>query len=271
MNDDEKLVAKGILLVLFIAVLIIGGCNSYETVSTGHQGVKTSFGKIEKVGLEEGIHFFTPFVGNRISQVDLRVLGTDGEEPTFTKDNQEVNVKYTVNFRFDPKSVEFIYRNGGVAYFNTVAPAIIKGVMKEVVGQFDAETIVSKRAKVNDDVQREIAEKLLTKFIILENFEVTNFAFDPEYQKAIEAKMIATQKAKEAENRTAEFEQQKKQAILTAQGQAEAMRIKSEALAQNKNLVEYEWVNKWKGDMPQTLFIGNGQMPMINLGPQAKK
>lgn len=249
--------------ILMLAVLVLVQSCGWEIVDTGHIGVKTQFGKIIESGIPEGLQFYMPFTGKSISEVDLRIQKGEGEESTFTKDNQEVKVKFVINYRLDSKQTETIYRNGNGSYFDNVAPQVIVGTMKEVVGQFNAETIVSQRAKVNDDVQKAVKEKLAEKFIILDNFEVTNFSFDPQYQAAIESKMIATQKAKEAENRTAEVKEQKNQAILEAQGAAEAMRIKANALQANKNLVEYEAVQKWNGVLPVTMM---GQAtPFINI------
>lgn len=204
-----------------------------------------------------------PFVGISISEVDLRIQKNEGVEPTFTKDNQEIKVTYVVTYSLGKAASEYIYRNGNTTYFDTIGPQVIKGVMKEVIGQYDAESIVSKRPKVNSDVMDAIRAKLGTKFVTVDNFEVTNFAFEAEYQKAIEAKMIATQKALEAKNRTVEVLEQKLQAIAKAQGEAEAMKIKSNALSQNQNLVQYEAVQKWNGVMP--IYMLGNSMPLINL------
>lgn len=244
--------------ILLLGVLLLAQSCGWEIVDTGHIGVKTQFGKIIESGIPEGLQFYMPFTGKSISEVDLRIQKAEGEESTFTKDNQEVKVKFTINYRLDVKQTETIYRNGNSSYFDQVAPQIIIGTMKEVVGQFNAETIVSQRAKVNDDVQRAIKDKLATKAIVLDNFEVTNFTFDPQYQQANESKMIATQKALEAKNTTAQIREQREQAILTAQGEAEAMKIKSAALANNPGLTAYEIAKAWNGILPLTLIMGSG-------------
>lgn len=249
-------------IIFILSFLLLTSCG-FDMVGTGRVGVKTQFGKILQSGIPEGLHFYMPFTGKSIDEVDMTIQSEEGIEKTFTKDNQEITVSFTVTHRYDPDQSEFIYRNGNKKYFSKVAPQILKGLMKEVVGKFDAETIVSQRPKVNNDVELALREKLKINKIIVDNFEVTNFAFDPAYQKAIEDKMIATQKALEAKNHTVQIEEEKTQAIMEAQGQAEAMRIKSQALAANKNLVEYEAVQKWDGKLP-TMMMGNST-PFINI------
>lgn len=249
--------------ILFVLVLFALGSCGFNTVGTGRVGVKTQFGKIIESGIPEGLHFYLPLTGKSISEVDLRMQKEEGIEATFTKDNQEIKVTYVVTYSLDKNATEYIFRNGNNTYFATVGPQVIKGTMKEVIGQYDAETIVSKRPKVNSDVMEAIRTKLATKFITVDNFEVTNFAFDPQYQAAIEEKMIATQNAKKAENHTAEVREQKEQVILAAQGQAEAMKIKSQALSQNQNLVQYEAVLRWNGVLPVTML--GSSTPFINI------
>ena len=43
------------------------------------------------------------------------------------------------------------------------------------------------------------------------------------------------------------------------------MRVKAEAIAKNPALVSYEWVQKWDGKMPQTVYC-SANMPCIQMG-----
>ena len=60
-------------------------------------------------------------------------------------------------------------------------------------------------------------------------------------------------------------QEQAKQQIISAQAQAESMRIRSNALLANPKLVEYEAVQKWDGKLPQYMF-GNS-IPFVNMSP----
>ena len=75
--------------------------------------------------------------------------------------------------------------------------------------------------------------------------------------------MIAVEQAKEAKNKTVRIEEESKQQIIQAQAEAESMRIRANALTQNKNLVEYEAVQKWNGKLPE--YMMGGTMPFINI------
>lgn len=246
--------------LLLLPLLVSCG---FEIVDTGHVGVKTQFGKIIEHGLPEGLHFYMPFSGKTINEVDARIKKESNDSSTFTKDIQEVKVSYAINYQIDATKSDVIYRNGNQTYIDNVLNPIILGELKEVIGQYQAETIVSQRPKVNQDVFNAVKTKLAAKHIMVSNFEITNFDFNDEFEKSIEAKMVATQKSLEAANYTKQVKEEKEQATLKAQGEAEAMRIKANALTQNKALVEYEAIQKWNGVLPNYM-MGN-LTPFINL------
>jgi hypothetical protein len=55
--------------------------------------------------------------------------------------------------------------------------------------------------------------------------------------------------------------------LLKAKGEAEAIRIKGEALRENPRLVELSAIEKWDGKLPQ--LVGSGALPFVTL-PQGK-
>jgi regulator of protease activity HflC (stomatin/prohibitin superfamily) len=75
--------------------------------------------------------------------------------------------------------------------------------------------------------------------------------------------VIAEQKAQEAANYTQRVREEAEQKLISAKAEAEAMEIKSQALAKNKGLVEYEAVQKWDGKLPT--YMGGNSVPMINI------
>ncbi|HTR41406.1 MAG TPA: hypothetical protein VMH87_07290, partial [Pseudomonadales bacterium] len=75
-------------------------------------------------------------------------------------------------------------------------------------------------------------------------------------EDAIEAKMVQEQEADKAK-----FTQQKAQidadtTVITAKGEAEAMKVRGEALKENPNYIQLQIVEKWDGKSP--LVVGNG-------------
>ena len=57
----------------------------------------------------------------------------------------------------------------------------------------------------------------------------------------------------------------KEQVIVTAQAEAEALRIKGGSITNNPKIIQLEWVNKWDGKLPVTM-MGDAKGIMVNLG-----
>ena len=107
-----------------------------------------------------------------------------------------------------------------------------------------------------------------------EVISITDFEFSPLFAQAIESKVEAEQKALKAQNdlRRIQVEAQQAEAtaqgiakanIAEAQGEAEAIRIINEALAQNPHYLEWLKTQAWDGKLP--LVVGDGGTPFIQI------
>lgn len=84
-------------------------------------------------------------------------------------------------------------------------------------------------------------------------------------QAAIAAQaQVATVEA-EARARVAKAEGEAKATTVKAQAEAEAMRIRAQALESNSKLVGYEWVKRWNGVMPSTVYCSSSA-PCVQSG-----
>jgi regulator of protease activity HflC (stomatin/prohibitin superfamily) len=81
----------------------------------------------------------------------------------------------------------------------------------------------------------------------------------------VEAKVIAQQRAQEAQNRTEQTKQEAQQKVITATAEAQSMKIRADALSQNPKLVSWEAVQKWDGKLPVNMY-GQAAIPFIDVG-----
>lgn len=261
---------KTIVLSVAAAVVAIGalafGGSSFETVKTGNRGIKVTFGEVnEDAGsLPEGLYFMNPFTTD-IHQMNVKVQTWNGTANTYTKDVQQANIAYTVNFRLTPDQAHTTFRTVGTAWENALVIPVVTGILKQVVGTYDAVDLIAKRAEATARIQAQLQEQLVTRNVVLDRIELVNIQYLKEFEKAVEDKVVAVQRATEEQNRTVQVQEQAKQAVITATSQAESMRIRAQALASNPKLVEYEAVQKWDGKLPQ-YSLGNST-PFINLTP----
>jgi prohibitin 2 len=254
-------------LTLLALATILTGCG-IEQVDEGYRGIKTVWGRVEGEPLTPGLYFYNP-VSSGIFEILVREQKLEGSSTAFTRDTQTVTVELAVTYYPEAHKIGEIYSQFGKDWDDKIVSPAILGSLKDAIGRFIADDLVSKREEVRDYALREIQESLSTRGIIVTRLDITNLDFQQAYEEAVEAKVVAIQRAHEAKNQTVQIEEQAKQTVLQAQAEAESMKIRSAALSQNKSLVEYEAVQKWDGKLPQYI-LGGGSVPFIDLNKLGK-
>ncbi len=250
---------------VFLALipLVFSGCVGCEQVDEGFRGIETNFGKVVGEPLPPGLHFYNPCT-SEIDEIDVREKKLEGKTGCYTADTQLVEVTYAMTYYPDHMKIGEIYKQFGWKWEEKIIDQAILGAIKDVVGQYKADDLVSKREQSRKSAETELKGALSARGVILTKLDLTNLDFDDAYEKAVEAKVVATQRAIEAKNKTVQIEEEAKQKVKTAEAEATAMRIKSQALAQNKGLVQFEIAQKWDGKLPE-IVMGSGSIPMIDL------
>lgn len=253
-------------LLLLVLLVAVSGCG-IEQIDEGYRGVKKTWGKVDESPLKPDLYFYNP-ISSDILELDVREHKIQGDEFCFTRDTQNVKVGYSVTVYPMPDKIAYLYSQFGKNWDEKVIPQTVLGALKDAIGQYVADDLISKREAARDAAFKELKNTLAERFVIVTRLDLTNLDFSDEYERSVEAKVVATQRAAEAKNKTVQIEEEAKQKVKSAQADAEAMRIKSQALAQNKGLVEYEAVQRWNGKLPE-IMLGNST-PIINLGKIGK-
>lgn len=249
-------------IILMLILISLTGCG-IEQVDEGYRGIEKKWGKVSSDPLMPGLYFYNP-ISTDIDEMSVREEILQEGTTVFTKDTQMVVVSFAVTFYPDPKKIAAIYSQFGNQWESkTVKPAVLNS-LKDAIGQYIADDLVSKREIAKKRAEDELKEALKTRDIFVTRLDFTNLDFDDEYEKAVEAKVVAVQRAAESKNKTIQIAEEAKQKIETAKAEAESMKIKTQALSQSKSLVSYEAVQKWDGALPK-IILGNGSMPMLDL------
>lgn len=110
-------------------------------------------------------------------------------------------------------------------------PTVGNEVLKAVVAQYNAEELLSKRAAVSSEIRRELVDRAGKYDLILDDVSITHLTFGKEFSKAIENKQVAQQEAETQAYIVAKADQERKAAIIRAEGEAEAAELISKAMA----------------------------------------
>jgi regulator of protease activity HflC (stomatin/prohibitin superfamily) len=244
-----------------VAVTIVS-CSA-TTVDTGHRGIKVRFGQVVGEGLPEGLYFVNPFT-THIAQMDTRILKWEANTQAYTKDVQQADVHFTLTYRLDPSKAHIVYREVGEDWAGKLVGQVVNEQVKRVFGQYEAVRLIEARDEAARTIESDIRETLAQRSILVNGFQLTNIDYTAEFERAVEATVVAVQNAIAEQNRTVQIEQQAKQKVISAEAEATSMKIRANALEANPKLVEWEAVQKWDGKLPQYMLGGN-TVPFIQM------
>jgi prohibitin 2 len=249
----------GIAILIFAAV-IMASSGTY-VVHPGHRGVKVTMGKVTPMPLPEGFGFKQPLIAT-VHPVSVRQQTVEDKAECYSSDLQQINVDLRVLFRIPEASVVKLFQDYYGEPFDALVAPRVQEALKEVAALQSAEQIVKNRDQIKTRAL-EIARQKIGTLLVIEDIVIQNIAVSRELERAIEAKMVQEQEAQRSK-----FIQQRAQieadtAVIKAKGEAESIRIRGKALAENPAFVDLQVVDRWDGVPP--LIIGAGDNVMISL------
>lgn len=224
--------------------------------------------------LSEGMSFVIPFWQKvKLFNVQLQeytmsmvpdegAMRRDDSLDAPTADGQQVKVDATVIFKVDREKVPEVWKTIGDDYVDKLIRPFSRSQIRMVISRYTAPAIYSeKRQEAETVMTRELADLLKPKNIIIDKVLLRTVVFSPEYSKAIEDKVIAEQRIKQAEFEVKEATQRAQAKIAEAKGLAEAQALQKASLTQE--FLQLEAIKKWDGKLPQV--AGGGSAPFINI------
>ncbi|KAJ1456279.1 band 7 family-domain-containing protein [Pelagophyceae sp. CCMP2097] len=207
----------------------IGGQCLYN-VEGGHRAV--IFDQIRGVlpkSVSEGTGIKIPVLQTPII-MDIRSRPREIKSVTGTKDLQMVNIYLRVLSRPDEDHLPTIYQTLGTNFDDRVLPSLGNEVLKSVVAQYNADQLLSMREQISRQIRETLTKRAGAFNLILDDVSITHLVFGKEFTNAIEQKQVAQQEAERQTYVVAKAEQEKKAAIIRAEGEATAAAIISKAL-----------------------------------------
>ena len=285
---------KGLIIggiAVLIVLLVFVTCTA--TVETGYTGIVTTFGKVEDVTLEAGLHFKSPF--QRIIAMDNREQKTSFTTEAFSSDIQQVNIIGSINYAINKSTAMNLFKEVGTDYFNKLVYPRMLEITKGVFSKYSAENLVANREKLSQDIRDGLDKELTDYGINVISLSIENLDLTDAFTDAVEAKQVAAQRKLQAEieqaQMTMETQQQAERrridaeaaanvAKINADADAYATKVRSEAEAEaNKkiaesltdNLIRFNEIKNWDGKLP-TYMAGEGSttVPVLQFGSEEK-
>ncbi|HZP75284.1 MAG TPA: prohibitin family protein [Pseudolabrys sp.] len=286
----SKLVGIGVVIVaVFVFVSM-----TFFTVNQNTMTVVTRFGHLEYVA-PPGLHFKIPVV-NSIEpyRIDIQDLQPDASVNTYTIDNQEVDVRFTLFYRIPVDNVGFIYSNN--RDYKARLASLTVDRLKAAMGQVNVQSVAEKRGELRDTIKATLQRDAKPLGIEVTDFQLTDLQYTQafrqavnnaavqkaniesvEYQRqqaekqALTAKIAAegqanarrAEAAGQADARLLQAQAEAKAIQLQGEAQAAAIKAQAEALKANPDLVNLRKAERWDGKLPQSIY-GSAPIPFIN-------
>lgn len=264
------------VIVLFFASLFL--MNSCERIDAGHVGVKVDMygsGKgVNDVTECTGVVFYNP-ITTKIYEFPTFIQHKEyKDENSFvvnSKDGSEFSVSPIMNYSVQREKVPAIF-----AKYRRSLEEIEEGFLKTAVydafrlatNKYTADGLIGNREIFEIEVRRLLESQLLKEGFVINQF-TSNLVYPDSFKRAINAKNNAVQAALMAENKVKQAEAEAKIKVATANGNAEALLANARAEAESNRLrqqtltpmlLQQQWIEKWKGNVPTTQLGANTQV-----------
>lgn len=251
-----KNVGKYILVGLIIVFVLIFMFKIYIVVDPGEKAVifNKATGNL-RVTPNEGFYFLVPLIEEptvydmkartytmSIATLEGELKGDDSLQ-ALTADGQTVLLDISVRYHPDGENLISLHRRLGIDYVNKVLRPQVRSIVRMIVSEFPVLDVYSgKRMLIQAAIEGRLRESFKKNFIICEEVLLRNVQFSTDFQQAIENKQIAQQEAQRMKYVLEKQELEKTRKIIEATGEAESLRLKGKALADNPLLIQYEYV-----------------------------
>jgi len=242
----------GIFYFIGAIVLVLILAKPFVIITEGERGILATNGKYEAQSLLPGLHFIIPVI-QKVYLVDTKVriinyadridrsAGAAGTgisvKPAITvldKRGLPVGIELTVQYRLNAQFAAQTISNWGFSWEEKIINPVVRDVVRNVVGQYDAESLPTMRNTIATAIEIGISKSVDAQTntpVVLESIQLREIVLPQKVKEQIERVQVAKQEVQRAEQEVQRAKQEAFKRAAEAEGKAEAVKIAAEGKA----------------------------------------
>ena len=250
-NIDFNFKGSGFIYFIVGLVVLLMLAKPFTIVEEGQRGILSTNGKYEANALLPGLHFIIPVI-QKVYLVDTKVRiinyadriersTVTGEgltiKPAITvldKRGLPVGIELTVQYRLNATNAAQTISNWGFSWEEKIINPVVRDVVRNVVGQYDAESLPQKRNEIANSIEIGISKSvdgLENTPANLESVQLREIILPTKVKEQIERVQLAKQHVEQAQQEVEKAKQDAFKREETERGKANAIEIEAKGAA----------------------------------------
>lgn len=287
-NDYKKVGKTWTIVPVVLAIALFVVSSSFVIIPTGYTGVRTTFGQIDEVTVQNGFNWKLPFVQS-VEVVNNKQQDISFDGQVWSETSERTAIYYeniTVTYQINPEKSAWIYANVSSYKDALVSQNLVSSAIKassKSLSDADATNRSVIEPLAMENIQQSLDEKYGENVVYVNKVTINNADFEDSYNAAIAAKqqaqLEAEQQAIENQRAIDKAAADAEVTRTTAEAQAQAKLIAAEAEAQANELLERSltemilrqmYIDKWDGKLPNYIAGEDAASIMIPAYTESK-
>jgi len=254
-TQNSSKIVRIVSVVLIVLVLLSTFSKAARQIDAGTVGVVKRWGRVTGRVLDPGLNWVTPYVDTVVTyntkdiiyetspmdkQIGSKADYVDYPVDTTTEDGQQVDISYSIRFSVERSQAPIIAQELGDE--QDVVEKVVKFhsriLCRQIPRNYKASDLYTGDVTaVEEEILSQLLPLFATKGLFLDSFGIREIGFSPDYVQAIEQKQIEKERVTTEQYKAEQAEKRKQAAITEAEGEAEAIRIKGEALKESPKMI----------------------------------
>lgn len=257
--------------LLLISVLIFLVFNSLFAVNQKEIGIIQHFdGSLRQVGT--GLHLKIPLLDSGVKLKSGMQLAGD-EFQVVSQEEMALTLKLSANWHIQASAATDFYKEFKTSkkFKDEILLPQLRGISTKLIGKYSVPSLLEQQETIVKQIYLHFDDILLTDSLQIDSVQIEQVILPTEYQRSVENMLIEKNLARtesliadknktklEAELANVEIEKAINKGRVDAEAyaiqrkakaEAEAIRLKIQALQKNHVIVDYMRVNKWNGEL----------------------